>query len=877
VSDWTRELQEALATGDPAFMKAMLARVPENVLRQARPYLEELANSHAREGRFADAVDCFDHLLRASPDYPQAHRGRAHALIQLSRYDEALMAAEQLGRLASQDVHAHRLRGQAYEGLGERASALAAYQEALRLVPDDAQLLQSVSSLEADLRKAELLRQTLNPQAEPEVARPAGAPPELSFDPALLDNPTLPQGADARQLGLIQHLQRYSNHQALSNSLGRLEDPIWLEAWDQALHCSAGQKVLFRGSELGTLALRALEHGARVVHVVETQPLPARVSAGIVQKHRLTAWHAAHSAQITRWTEDERRLSFEAFARNIDVVPPDGEILQEADYDCFVFPDIDHTLLGTGLGRAIKNIAAGSLKPGATMLPGKARLFAQGIQWLYPATGFDLQAANELRWSLAPQPLDLPRESWRPLTEAVTLGEIDFLDFREGVWPTRLPVSCSGELNAIVYWFELELSGARIGNAPDSALGCIRPAVQYTDPQTLEAGTEIAIEVHLTDSRLQIRTCPPATQTRSRLLPAWYVPMLMDKARNDAYDQALSARLADRAASRVLDIGAGFGLLSLMAARHPGLQIHACEVTPAIARTAAEVIRMNGATDRVHVLDKDCRALKVPHDLPQRADLAVFELFDCSLLGEGILHFLQYAREHLLKPDATYLPRSAVVRGMVIEYRLDRILDIDVNILNPYRYSPSFTNVDARRLDYRPLSRPFDVFSFGFASATPEPEEKDLRPEATDAGTAGAVLFWFDLQLDETTALSNAPDAASPLHWKQALQLLPEIRVERGSELPLLARHDGSSTTFRWRTDGVKCEAMSKLPRFDPRAAQQVVELQMQTRSILQHCAANPSEYRAVADIAQRLAIDPAAHGVDPKVALRFAATFLGT
>jgi type III protein arginine methyltransferase len=877
MNDWMRGLQEAMAAGDPAFMKAMLERVPDNLLRQARPYLAELANSHVREGRFADAVTCFDHLLRGSPEYPEAHRGRAQALIQLARYDDALKAAEQLTRLAMQDADAHRLRGEAYAGLGERVQALAAYQEALRLAPNDVQLLQSVRSLEADLRKAELLRQTLDPRAESEATRPADAPPDVSFDPALLEDPTLPQDADTRQLGLIQHLRHYSNHQSLRNSLNRLEDPIWLETWDQALRGTAGQKVLFRGCELGTLALRALEHGARVVHVVETQPLPARISAGIVQKHRLTAWHAAHGAQIAGWTEDERRRSFEAFAGNIEVVPPDSEILQEADYDCFIFPDIDHSLLGTGLGRAMKHFAAGRLKPGATVLPGKARLFAQGIQWLYPASGFDLQAVNELRWSLAPQPLELPPDCWRPLTAAVAVGEIDFLDFCEGAWPVSLPVTCSGELNAIVYWYELELGAARITNAPANASGCIRPAVQYTDPRPLEAGSELAVDVHLTHSRLQIRTRPRATRTRSRLLPSWYVPMLVDAARNDGYDQALRTRLANRATSRVLDIGSGFGLLSLMAARHPDHQVHACEVNPAIARIAAEVIRASGAADRVHLLNKDCRALKVPHDLPERADLAVFELFDCSLIGEGVLHFLAYAREHLLKPNAAYLPRSAVVRGMLIEHRLDRIWDTDVNILNPYLYSPSFTNVDARRLAYRPLSGAFDVFTFDFANATPTPQENDLRPSATAAGTAGALLFWFDLQLDEETWLSNAPDAPSPLHWKQALQLLPEIRVERGFELPLVARHDGSGTNFRWHADRVPREAMSKLPRFDPRAAQQVAELQMQTRSILQHCAGNSDEYRAVAEIAQRLAIDPAAHDIDPKVALRFAETFLGS
>jgi len=41
-------------------------------------------------------------------------------------------------------------------------------------------------------------------------------------------------------------------------------------------------------------------------------------------------------------------------------------------------------------------------------------------------------------------------------------------------------------------------------------------------------------------------------------------------------------------------------------------------------------------------------------------------------------------------------------------------------------------------------------------------------------------------------------------------------------------------------------------------------------------CAQNPEEYAKVAEIAKRFAIDPAAHDLDPVIAQRFAAMFLG-
>jgi len=350
--------------------------------------------------------------------------------------------------------------------------------------------------------------------------------------------------------------------------------------------------------------------------------------------------------------------------------------------------------------------------------------------------------------------------------------------------------------------------------------------------------------------------------------------MLQDKERNDAYSAALHKVLGASPSQTVVDVGAGCGLLSMMAAKAGAARVVGCEINPVIAKIGSEIVALNHLEKKITLINKDCRKMIVPGDLPERAGLAVFELFDCSLIGEGILHFLAYAREHLLMTNARYLPMSAAIRGMVIEYRLERVWDIDVNLLNPYRFSPSFINVDAGKLNYRALTEPVDIFSFDFASATPTPEEKELVVPAVADGTVGAILFWFDLQLDETLWLSNAPTAQNQLHWKQGLQFLPEVHVNASMRLCLKAKHNGSGLTFQWKQDTLPKEALSKLPRFDPRSLAATRELEQQTRGLLQHCMQNAGEYAKVAELAKRFAIDPAAHGLDPIIAQRFAATF---
>ncbi len=701
--------------------------------------------------------------------------------------------------------------------------------------------------------------------------------PQVTFDPALLDETGLPDSIEKPMIeGLRNLLRRYSAHQSVKNTLSRLEDAAWLAAWDRALGATVGSKVLLRGSELGTFALQALEHGASYALAVEQFALDGRISSGIVQKHLLMQWHALHGSTIPSWSEDERRRSFESFASKVDIVPPESERLDAAQCDYFVFPNIDHSLLGTGIVRAIQQHRARGLAAHARILPARAKVFAVGIEWTYASAPFRLQAMNRLRWSMYPQALELPAECWRAVTEPVCVGEIDFENFAEATWEVRLPVLAAGTFDAIVYWFDLQLGAAEISNAPGSAFQSIRPAIQHADSVQVAVGESLPLRVRVLETRLHFQTEPPVRQIRSHGLPSWYIPMLLDKGRNDGYRAALERAVGTAPDQIVLDIGAGSGLLSLMAAQAGAARVIGCEVNSAIAGVGKEIIRANGVDDRVALINKDCRNVTVPEDCSERADLAVFELFDCSLIGEGVLHFLAYARAHLLKQNARYLPMSARIRAMIIEYRLDRIWSLDVNLLNPYRFSSAFINVDADKLGYRALTDPIDVYSFDFADATPAPAEKELRVPAIERGCAGAVLFWFDLQLDEAVCLSNAPGAGSGLHWKQGLQFLPEVQVEPAMPLPLIARHDGSSLTFRWKQDDLPKQALSRLPRFDLRSLAAISELEQQTRGLLQHCAQNADEYAKVAELAKRFAVDPAAHELDPIIAQRFAATFFG-
>ncbi|MFZ5638597.1 MAG: tetratricopeptide repeat protein [Pseudomonadota bacterium] len=903
MSDWGRDLETALASGDAARMTEVLAQVPREVVLQGAPQLLAHARRCVRAHRPEDAVACYDRLLAAAPERSDWLAERATALLASGRPDAAARDARRLVELAPMRAQGHRLLADACEALDELDEALAALRRALHCEPGDPALKTRIAEIEGAIRQRERLREALDPEAAMASLRAEPTPPPLTtFDPALFEDASMPADADATMLdGLRRHLHRYSGQASCKHAIARLGDPIWIDAWDRALAQTAGCDVLFAGSELGVFALRALDRGARRARIAEAHPLDARIADGIVHKHFLKRWHARHADDIPGWSEEARREAFQQFAAAVEIAAlegaalggadPEGDAPADARCDAFVFPALDHTLLGTGLLAALRRFRRRMPGSGARVLPGRATLYAMGIRSNDAPAGFRLAPLDRLRWSPYPQPLELPPETRVAMTEPVALGAIDFASFdfasfdaQGGIaaFEAELPVSMEGEIDGVAFWYALDLGVATIHNAPPEIdaegerLRCIRPALQYTDPVTVRAGGRLRVRAQVREHRLRIAVEPAASLPRTQAVPAWFLARQLDRTRNAVYRDAIAAAVARTPPALALELGAGCGLLSMMAAQSGAERVVASEAHPTLCAVGEEIVAANGFAERVRYVGKDSRRLEIPADLPQRADLALFEMFDCSLIGEGVLHFLAHARDHLLAEGARCLPMAGTIRAMLIECRFDRIRDIDANLLNPYRYAPGFETVDAAALDYRPLSASFDVFAFDFANADPTPQEREFALPAIADGAAGAVLFWFELRLDAERTLSNAPDAAAPAHWKQGLQWLPEAHVDVGAAWPLIAKHNGSRLQFQWKQGALPTGAFSKLPLFDPRWLAATTELEHRTQGLLQHCQQHPGEYAKVAELAKRFAIEPAAHGIDPAIAQRFAATFLG-
>jgi predicted RNA methylase len=286
--------------------------------------------------------------------------------------------------------------------------------------------------------------------------------------------------------------------------------------------------------------------------------------------------------------------------------------------------------------------------------------------------------------------------------------------------------------------------------------------------------------------------------------PLWHFPMMNDSVRNDGYDKALGSALKSKKGT-VLEIGTGSGLLALMAARHGAAQVTTCEAVPSIAKKAKNIIQQNGYADRIRVFEGLSTNLAGGHEIPERFDVLVTEIFDDGLLGEGAFKSIRHAKEHLLKAGAQIIPARCRVMAMGIEskeifqnYNVSTASGFDLRAFNEFTVR-DYVGIHLDKMAYRALTLPTSIFTFDFNNL-PTKESKPIDMPVTQSGDLHAIAYWFELYLDEDTVVSSGPGLAKLSSWKQAVQLVENVNAfQLGDQISAMAFHDESAIWFERR------------------------------------------------------------------------------
>jgi len=287
----------------------------------------------------------------------------------------------------------------------------------------------------------------------------------------------------------------------------------------------------------------------------------------------------------------------------------------------------------------------------------------------------------------------------------------------------------------------------------------------------------------------------------SSLVPGWHIPMINDTERNEAYFKALKNAVTP--GSLVLEIGTGSGIVAMAAAKFGARQVVTCEMNTALARVAAETVRRNGLSEKVSVVAKKSTLLKVPRDLPEKADVFVSELLNIGMLAPEMLAVLRHARTHLVKPEGKVIPAAARVFAQPIEAPdLARVVPVatvegfDLSAFDVFR-TPGYQVFDMETEDYKPLGPAQAVLDFDFRADMPDLGRRLVDFPIDADGTLHAIAFWFDLFMDEEVIYHSASRSRTN-HWRQAAEFfVAKPQVKAGTSLSVIAGWDRTRIYFK--------------------------------------------------------------------------------
>ncbi|RWS31436.1 protein arginine N-methyltransferase 7-like protein [Leptotrombidium deliense] len=323
-----------------------------------------------------------------------------------------------------------------------------------------------------------------------------------------------------------------------------------------------------------------------------------------------------------------------------------------------------------------------------------------------------------------------------------------------------------------------------------------------------------------------------------------YADMLHDKHRNDLYrlaiEKSVQKLLKERSeAVRVLDIGTGTGLLSMLAARAFGEHRNRCTITAfecflPMADCAEKVIAKNGFSDLIRVCKKRSNDANCDEfSNSERADLLVTEVFDTELIGEGAIGTYRYALSNQLKENALLVPSRARIWIQLISSKwLERGIQFrNVSVKNGSIIKPSVKilecpgshhlhdlQLNSMKLNDEIclISDAKVLFEFNFSDINTLPlhDSKEITFELNqNVDSHLLVAMWWDLFMDYEGEylLSCAPYWANPCshdphrqpwrdHWIQSVYYLPAniepFRLKRGNPFTIKGFRDEYSFWF---------------------------------------------------------------------------------
>jgi len=281
-----------------------------------------------------------------------------------------------------------------------------------------------------------------------------------------------------------------------------------------------------------------------------------------------------------------------------------------------------------------------------------------------------------------------------------------------------------------------------------------------------------------------------------------YEEMARDGVRMSAYAAALQR--AVRPGATVVDIGAGTGILSLLACHFGAGRVYAIEPDEAI-HVARENAKANGLADRITFIQD----LSTNVQLAERADVIVSDL-------RGVLPLLTHhvpsivdARERLLANGGVMIPECDRIWVGLAENSANTPPnseewdpgDFDLSMPAAEKYI-SNSMLKKRFCPEQLLTGEGLVGELDYRTVASENFTGRVELPVQRIGKASCIAAWFSTQLLGDIGFTNAPGNPTAIYSMMKFPLLASVDVEIGDtvQVELQATLAGDDYVWRWNT-----------------------------------------------------------------------------
>ena len=260
--------------------------------------------------------------------------------------------------------------------------------------------------------------------------------------------------------------------------------------------------------------------------------------------------------------------------------------------------------------------------------------------------------------------------------------------------------------------------------------------------------------------------------------------MAFDRTRNAAYAAAIRKYVTPD--SVVLDLGAGLGVLGLIAAAAGARKVYLVE-PESVIHGAREVATRNGVGDRVVAIQGRIEDI----ELPEKVDIITSVFTGNLLYSEDLLPSLFHARDRWLKPAGQLIPDAAEL--LVAPVSAPRLHEeaivswsephcgIDYSPLRRFAANHFFHE---RRVGFLPelLGEPCVLTVSDLAHATKADLDANAHFTILSDATCAGMVAWIRIRLGDTWLGTGPLDPS--VHWTPQLMLVdPQIPVRAGEQL----------------------------------------------------------------------------------------------